>query len=58
LSGVFGIETIDDNKIDENIAGMLYEKLSSEKVIETIAIPQVTQLQLMEEREEYETGSS
>jgi len=39
-----------DNKI-ENIAGMLYEKLSSEKVIETIAIPQVTQLQLMEERE-------
>ena len=46
-----------DNKI-ENIAGMLYEKLSSEKVIETIAIPQVTQLQLMEEREEYETGSS
>jgi site-specific DNA-methyltransferase (cytosine-N4-specific) len=46
------------NKIDENIVKMLYEKLTSREVTETITIPQVTQLRIMEKGEEYEMGSS
>jgi len=46
------------SEIDEDAVKVLYEKLTSEKVAETITIPKVTQLRLMEEREEYETGGS
>lgn len=46
------------NEIDENIARMLYEKISSRKMTETIIISQVTQLRIMEEMEEYETENS
>lgn len=40
------------NEIDESTVKILYEKLSSNKV--TITIPQVTQLRIIEEREEYD----
>jgi len=46
------------NEIDENTVKTLYEKLSSKKITETITIPQVTQIRIMEEREDYETESS
>jgi site-specific DNA-methyltransferase (cytosine-N4-specific) len=42
------------DKTDENTIKRLYEKLSSEKMFETTTIPQVTQLQILEEEEEYE----
>jgi len=38
------------SKIDENIVRMLYEKLIFKKITGTVAIPQVTQLRIMEER--------
>ena len=46
------------NEVDENTVKTLYEKLNSKNVTETITIPQVIQLRIMEEREKYETGGS
>lgn len=46
------------NEVDENTVKTLYKKLNSKNVTETIIIPQVTQLRIMEEREEYETSGS
>jgi site-specific DNA-methyltransferase (cytosine-N4-specific) len=45
------------NGIDEEKVKDVYENLNSEKVNETINIPQITQLRLIEETEEYQTSS-
>ncbi|MFQ6093937.1 MAG: DNA methyltransferase, partial [bacterium] len=44
------------NKIDENMVQMLHEELSFNKATETITIPQVTQLRIMERGGKYKTS--
>lgn len=46
------------NKVDENMVKILYEKFCNGKIAETITIPQVTQLRIMEEGEKYEPSST